>query len=135
MLSRTLIKLSVVYFLIAIVLGNAMGIQQDFRLKHVHVHIALLGWVSLAVVGLLYRAHPELERGWLPRAHLWLHNIGLVVFMGGFSYSVLSGKHVVAPIAIGALVLSLAVVLLAVNVLFRLRPARDEGDAAGQGAA
>jgi cbb3-type cytochrome oxidase subunit 1 len=124
MLSRILLKLSVVYFVLAIVLGNYMGIQQDFRWKHVHVHIAVLGWLSLAVVGLMYRAYPELEHGWLPRAHLWLHNVGLVVFMGAFSYFVATGEHVVAPIGIGAMSLSLGIVLLAANVIVRLRPQR-----------
>ena len=129
MLSRRLIKISVVYFLLAIVLGNFMGIQQDFRLKHVHVHIALLGWLSLAVVGVLYRVYPELERGWLPQAHFWLHNVGMVPFMGGFAYFSVTGEHVLAPIAIGSLVVSLAVVVLAVHVLLRLRAAPDAWDA------
>lgn len=120
MLSRLLIKLSVAYFLVAIVLGNFMGIQQDFSLRHVHVHIALLGWLSLAAVGLLYRGYPELERGWLPRAHLWLHNVGLVVFMGGFAAYVLTGTKTIAAIGGGAMTLSLGVLLLAINVWTRL---------------
>jgi hypothetical protein len=124
MLSRTFIKLSVVYFLAVIVLGNYMGIQQDFRLKHVHVHLGMLGWLSLAVVGVLYRVHPELEHGWLPRAHLWLHNVGLLVFMGGFARYAVTGEKIIAPIAIGSLTLSLGIVLLVVNVLFRLRAAQ-----------
>jgi cbb3-type cytochrome oxidase subunit 1 len=122
MISRTLIKLSVVYFLVAIVLGNYMGIQQDFRLKHVHVHIAVLGWLSLALIGVLYRVYPELEEGWLPRAHLWLHNVGLVVFMGGFTGYVLHGERFVAPLGTGAMVTSLGILLFALNVLLRMRP-------------
>lgn len=122
MISRTLIKLSVVYFLVAVFLGNYMGMQQDFRLKHVHVHIALLGWLSLALIGVLYRVYPELEEGWLPRAHLWLHNVGLVVFMGGFTGYVLQGKHFVAVLGTGAMVASLGIVLFALNVLLRMRP-------------
>jgi hypothetical protein len=128
MISRIHLKFSVLYFVLAIVLGNYMGIQQDFRWKHIHVHIAVLGWLSLAVVGVMYRVYPELERGWLPRAHLWLHNIGLLVFMGAFSYFVTTGEHVVAAIGAGAMSLSLGIVLLAVNVIVRLRPRRDAWD-------
>jgi hypothetical protein len=106
MLSRRLIKISVVYFLLAIVLGNFMG-----------------------MVGVLYRVYPELERGWLPQAHFWLHNVGMVPFMGGFAYFSVTGEHVLAPIAIGSLVVSLAVVVLAVHVLLRLRAAPDAWDA------
>lgn len=123
MLSRVLIVLSVLYFLTAIVLGNYMGIQQDFRLKHVHVHIAVLGWLSLAVLGLLYRVYPELERGWMPQVHLWLHNVGLLIFMGGFAYFAVSGDKFVAPIAVGAIAMSAGVVLLAIHVIARLSSA------------
>jgi xanthine/uracil permease len=120
MLSRIHIVVSVLYFLAAIVLGNYMGMQQDFRLKHVHVHIAVLGWLSLAVLGTMYRVYPELEKGWLPRAHLGLHNAGLLTFMGGFSYFAITGDKFIAPIAAGAMLLSIGIGLLAIHVIVSL---------------
>jgi hypothetical protein len=43
-------------------LGIAMGISHDFSLAPVHAHLNLLGWASLALMGLTYRAWPELAR-------------------------------------------------------------------------
>jgi uncharacterized membrane protein YgdD (TMEM256/DUF423 family) len=125
MLSRVSIILSVLYFFVAIVLGNYMGIRQDFRLRHVHVHIAVLGWLSLAVIGLLYSAYPALQRGWRATAQMWLHNVGLVTFMGGFARYALTGEKILAPIAIGSLALSIGVLLLAIQVITTLWPTRE----------
>src|SRR5918997_2955977 len=41
-------------------MGIAMGIAHDFHLAPVHAHLNLLGWTSLALMGLTYRAYPEL---------------------------------------------------------------------------
>jgi cbb3-type cytochrome oxidase subunit 1 len=125
MLSRTLIKFAVAYFLVTVLMGNGMGMAEDFRLKHVHVHFGLLGWASLSIIAMLYRLFPALEHGWLPRAHCWLHNIGLVVMLGGFSYAVLSGHFFAPPIAAGSLVMSLGIVFFAVNVFKHLEAASD----------
>lgn len=41
-------------------LGIYMGINQDFLLVPAHVHLNLLGWVTLAAFGLMHRAYPDL---------------------------------------------------------------------------
>lgn len=41
-------------------LGIHMGINQDFTLVPAHVHLNLLGWVTLALFGLTHRAYPAL---------------------------------------------------------------------------
>jgi hypothetical protein len=41
-------------------LGIYMGISQDFLLVPAHVHLNLLGWVTLALFGLAHRAYPAL---------------------------------------------------------------------------
>lgn len=43
-----------------VTMGIVMGITHDFSLAPVHAHLNLLGWVSLAVMGLAYRAWPAL---------------------------------------------------------------------------
>ena len=44
-----------------VALGLVMGIAHDFHLAPVHAHINLVGWASLALMGLTYRAFPELS--------------------------------------------------------------------------
>jgi cbb3-type cytochrome oxidase subunit 1 len=46
-----------------------MGIAHDFTLAPVHAHSNLVGWVSLALFGAIYRAFPELAVSRLARVH------------------------------------------------------------------
>jgi hypothetical protein len=121
MLSNRLIHTAVAFFVIGVALGTYMGAAQDFRLVHVHAHLNLLGWVALALIGLIYRLHPHLQQGWLAHAHYWLHTVGLIVFMGAFAWGVATEAKPVPFIAAGATMVSLAVLLFAANVFTRLR--------------
>jgi cbb3-type cytochrome oxidase subunit 1 len=56
-----------------VTMGIVMGIAHDFSLAPVHAHLNLLGWVSLAVMGLTYRAWPSLAE----RRHLALMQVAL----------------------------------------------------------
>jgi len=58
-----------------------MSVTGDFRAVPVHAHVNLLGWVSLAIIGMLYRMYPDLARTRLAKVHFWLHNISLPVAM------------------------------------------------------
>jgi cbb3-type cytochrome oxidase subunit 1 len=121
MLSNRLIHTAVAFFVVGVALGTTMGAMQDFRFVHVHAHINLLGWVALGLIGLIYRLHPHLQQGWLAHMHYWLHTVGLVVFMGSFTWGIATGAKPVPLIATGATMVSLAVLLFAANVFTRLR--------------
>jgi len=120
-LSNRLIHSAVAFFVVGVALGTAMGAMQDFRFVHVHAHINLLGWVALGMIGLIYRLHPHLQQGWLAHTHYWLHTVGLVLFMGSFAWGIVSQSKPVPFIATGATMVSLAVLLFAINVFTRLR--------------
>ena len=60
----------------------------------------------------------------LAKAHFWLHNVGLPVFMIGLAGFLLSGNQAMTPVvAGGALVLLVGLVLFAANVLMNVRQA------------
>ena len=120
MLSRRFIYTAVAFFVIGVSLGMYMGINKDFRLTHVHVHINLLGWVALGLAGLLYNSYPHLHRSWMAHAHYWLHTIGLIIFMGGFVWGAISGEFRFIPVSVGASMVSLGVLFFAINIFTRL---------------
>ena len=125
MLALRFIRTAVAFFVVGVLLGVYMGAGQDFRFTHVHAHLNLLGWVALALAGLLYERFPQLARGWPGEAHYWLHTIGLLLFMGAFAWSAAGGGgEAKVGVAVGASAVALAVLLFAGNVFVRLRVRR-----------
>ena len=98
-MSKTFLKISVVYFMIGISFGLYMSLTHVFTLTSVHVHINLLGWMSLALIGIFYHLYPDLEKTGLAKAHFWLHNIGLPVMMIAIALAILGVGNVFFPIA------------------------------------
>ena len=70
-----MIRVSVLYFFIGVIMG--MMIHAMPLLISVHPHWNLLGWVSLALGGLVYHVFPKAGASRLGKAHFWLHAIGI----------------------------------------------------------
>lgn len=121
------LKIAVVYLFLGACLGLAMGISGKFTLAPVHAHLLLLGWVSLALAGLVYHWYPAASVTRLARLHFWLHNIGLPGFMIGLA-AMLSGEERALPLVAGfAVVALLGLALFAANVLLNIKPADRAG--------
>ena len=118
------IQIAVIYLVIGGILGLAMGISTNFTLVPVHAHVLLAGWLSLAMAGVVYNLYPAAASTKLAKAHFWLHNIGLPIFMGSLAIMLGTGNQGLTPmVAIGAMTLLVGLVLFAANVLLRVRPA------------
>lgn len=110
-------KISVVYFVIAVIVGIIMGITHNFMLTSVHAHLNLLGWVSMALFGAIYHFYPSAGNTRLASTHFWLHNLGVPVMQGGISLVILTKNDAFTIAAIvGSLVVVLGAILFAVNV-------------------
>ncbi|RST72575.1 cytochrome-c oxidase [Siminovitchia acidinfaciens] len=117
-----LIKIAVVYFLIGISLGLYMSFTHVFALSTVHVHINLLGWMSLALAGILYLLFPHLTLTSAAKAHFWLHNLGLPVMMVSIALAIMKVSPVFFLIAtLGGVVTVLGVFCFGYNVLKNLK--------------
>lgn len=115
-MGKAYLKVATVYFTIGVLAGMTMGILHDFRLASVHAHINLLGWVSMALFGLIYHFYPNAANSKLARIQFWFHNIGLPVMMVGIATQVLTGNNAALPVAIvGSLVVVVGVILFTVN--------------------
>lgn len=95
--ARSYFLLAVLFLIGGICLGMYMGGSQDFRLKTVHAHVNLLGFVLLMIFGLVYHTVPSMAQSSLARVQLWLHIIGALglllmltlYFLGRISDSVM----------------------------------------------
>ncbi|MGD8192203.1 cytochrome-c oxidase [Brevibacillus ginsengisoli] len=77
------LRIAVAYFVFGVLFGMYIGIVQLFQLATVHAHVNLLGWVSLALAGLIYTLYPAAATNALGKWHFWLHNIGLPIMVVG----------------------------------------------------
>jgi|SRR5690606_18290321 Cbb3-type cytochrome oxidase, subunit 1 len=88
-MSNTFLRLGALFALAGVGLGYWMGVTEEFGLMPVHAHVNLLGWVSMFLYGLFYRAVPQAAAGWLARAHLWTAALGLLLFMPALTLKLL----------------------------------------------
>ena len=121
-MSIRFLRIAAVYFVVAVALGLYMGMTEQFTQVPVHAHLNLLGWVSMALFGLIYHAWPAAGETKLARWHFWIHNLSVPVFMAVL-FMMLSGNAALGP-AVGliATVTLIGIVLFAVN-LWRTIPA------------
>jgi predicted lysophospholipase L1 biosynthesis ABC-type transport system permease subunit len=83
--SERFIRMALIWFCAGVLLGAYMGISHQHLDKQVHVHGLLLGWVSCALFALVHRAWPAMQALRAAVAHLWLHNVGLLVLLTGLA--------------------------------------------------
>ena len=120
MLANRFLRLAVLYALFGIGLGVYMGATGQFLNRGIHVHANLVGWVSLALMGMSYQLFPQLAAHWLARLHFWLHNLGLPLMLLGL-YGLFHGQPWGEPLTgVGLLVVALAFLSFGLNVLWRL---------------
>lgn len=84
-ISLWFIRTSVVYLFIATVIGVIMAVSQDtiIDLRFIHVHLNLLGWMSMMIYGVGYHIFPRFSGRplWSERIavlQFWTAQIGLL---------------------------------------------------------
>lgn len=111
-----MMRASALYFVIGVVMGMVTSGSERFDLSPVHVHLNLLGWVALALGGMMYHQFPQAAASRLGRAHYWLHMIGIPVMMVGLAGPVLTKNDgFAAALAAGGLSVVLGAILFAIN--------------------
>ena len=118
-----MLRIDVLFLLLAtlclavgVSMGIGMGIAHDFQFAPVHAHLNLVGWASLALYGLAYRAYPALNRSRLGPAHLIAASLGAVLFPVGIYLSI---AHETVGLAImGSLIWLAGVLIFLLNLVW-----------------
>jgi cbb3-type cytochrome oxidase subunit 1 len=117
-ISDRFFQLAVLAALAGMGLGIGMGLTENFQFQAVHAHINLLGWVSMMLYGMFYRAVPKAAEGRLPLVHFWLSVVSSFAMMALLAVQ-RSGVESIAPaLGVAALGVWLSVALFAV-IVFR----------------
>lgn len=116
-MSIRFLRSAAVYAVLGLGLGIYMAASQQFSLRPVHAHALLGGWLSMAVMGLIYKAFPAMNDRFLAPAHFWLHNLGLPVMLVGVA-AIHSGRADSGePLAgVGSVLFAFGVVAFTVNL-------------------
>lgn len=114
------IRCAVVYAIVGMALGIFMAASNDHVQAPTHTHINLLGWVSMALFGLVYRAFPALAAGTLPKVHFWIMNVGVIGMIAGL-FLMFAGHMEFVPLTGVASLFVLAGMLLFAIIVYRTR--------------
>jgi cbb3-type cytochrome oxidase subunit 1 len=120
-MSIRLIKIGTLYLALGICLGLVMGASHEFTLAPVHAHLNLLGFATLTLAGLVYRAYPAAADTRLARWHFWLHNVGLPPLMVTLALMLRGDDAMAGPVGIFSMIVGAGVLLFIVNVWRTLR--------------
>jgi cbb3-type cytochrome oxidase subunit 1 len=87
---KAFVKASVAWLAVGVILGMSMALVPAWTVyRAMHVHVLLLGFVTMFISGVAYHVVPRLSGRplWSIRAahwHWWLANAGLCVMVPGF---------------------------------------------------
>lgn len=72
-MSNWYLRLAILYLVTGVALGIGMAVSHDHARHPVRAHLHLLGWVSLGLFGLFYRAFPAAATSKLAKAQFWIY--------------------------------------------------------------
>lgn len=115
------LKLAVLYLIVGVAIGIAMGASENFTLRPVHAHINLLGWATMALAGLIYSVFPRAGQSRLAQIHFWLSNVSLPVMAVSLALLVTGERKVIPLLALSEIVAALGILVFAVNIFLNLK--------------
>ena len=114
--------LAAVMLIAGVVLGITMAMAKNFQLVPVHAHANLVGWASLALFGLTYRAFPQLKQTRLAGLHFAFASVSAILMPYGIYRAVVLQSEPLAIIA-SLLWVAAAVIYLLQLILLSRQPA------------
>ena len=123
--SRAWLRLAAAYFAVGVMLGVAMGASGDHSLFPVHAHINLLGWVSMALFGLIGTVHPSITEERVAAAQFWMHNVGVPVMLVALTLRIKGFPSAEPLIGVASIVVGCSVLLFAWLVFARIGARAD----------
>lgn len=123
-IDRWFILIGLLYASFGMAFGIWVGINQALEQAHLHAHINLIGWASMALFGLIYHAFPALAASRLAAVHFILYNLGAVVFLAGIPLA--QAGVTIALAAGGSLTVLAGLLVFLANFLLNGFGAREE---------
>ena len=116
---KAFVKASLAWLALAVTLGVAMASHPVWVIyRPAHMHMALLGFVTMMIYGVAYHVIPRftgfaLHSRRAPRVHWWLSNIGLTLLTVGFLIRPRFGNSATPVLAAGGVLSALGAYIFA----------------------
>ncbi len=129
--AKNFIRMSVIYFAIAAVIGayfmfTKVNLHQLFQ---AHVHLMLLGWMSMMIYGVGYHILPRFNGNpvafpKLAMVHFFVANIALVGFVSSWGIERYGGSKI--PGQGFAVLNAIGIIMFVTNILVSIRKPKDD---------
>ncbi len=96
---------------IGFIMGISMGMSRDFSMTPVHGHLNLIGWLSMAVFGIVYKLYPPMAADSLAKIHYWLVTVGVVVMMVSLALLIKGVASIALILVLGEVMVVLSMLL------------------------
>jgi hypothetical protein len=110
--------------IVGMCLGIWMGIREDHTLGPVHAHLNVIGWVSVAIIGLYHRGAGHVTST-LDRLQAFMLMAGVPAFSGGLGVFLSTTnptvERIVFPIGLAGTFLCLAAMVMFLAMILRDR--------------
>ncbi len=118
------IKMAALYLLVGVGLGIHMGKSHDFALMPVHAHANLLGWATMALMGLLHHVFAKQLVNTIAVVQFWIHQVATPILLIALALMLKGNTDIEPVVGIMSAVVGLSVLLFVYNVLRNLNTAR-----------
>ena len=116
---KWLFRISVSIGLGGMVFGMVMGITRDFRLAPAHAHLNLIGFVTMFLSALYYRAVPDAAASRLAPVQAVVSVVGTIVFPIGIACVLLGERSRYMPVLAAGWISVLTGMLLFAVIVYR----------------
>ncbi len=119
---RAFVRASVAWFALGITLGLGIAAHPAWIVyRPAHVHMNLVGFVSMMIFGVAYHVMPrfsghQLASRTLAGWHWWISNAGLAGMVTGFMLQPHGGRHALACLVAGGVLETIGAYLFVYNI-------------------
>jgi hypothetical protein len=128
-ISNWFLRIGALAGLSGMAIGVGMAAAGDHSQAPLHAHINLIGWVSMVLYGLVYRAMPGAANSRLAPWQFGLAVTGLITMLPGLAFIGMTRFATGKPFAILGALLTIAAMVLFVIIVFRATGSARRGDA------
>ena len=116
-ISKLFFKTAILFLVVGIAIGLKMSISGVHNVTGAHAHANLLGWVTMAIMGVYYALAPAKAEGRLAMVQYGVYTLGVLIMIPAL-YMLLLGNPQYEPLVAGGSLITFAGVILFAFIIF-----------------